>query len=192
MTRLLIWRNDYEEGFCVIESPEGIERDYELSVGASRAQGWSSDVICRMNPEYPDDLQLSDNLFGTLYIIVSKRIMEFLLKKQIGNVEFLPVTILNHKGRVASKEYYIMNPLDVIDCIDLDRSGVKWNRIEPDMIESCEKLVLKDDAVQATSKVFRPKFWPTEILIRKELAEDLVSSGRTGLQFINPIEFIGI
>src|SRR5919106_2003 len=90
-TSFLIWRNDYEEGFCVVQSPEGIEKSYQLNRGISRIEGWRADVVCRMNPEYPDDMQLSDNLYGTVYAIVSKRISDLLQKEQLNSVEFLPV-----------------------------------------------------------------------------------------------------
>lgn len=191
-SKFFIWRASYKDGFCVIQPPEGIIKSYQLNRGISRAEGWSPDTVCRMNPEFPKDIQLADNLIGTGLAVVSDQMRELLIKEEINNIEFLPVTILNHKGRVASNDYSIMNPLDVIDCIDLDGSIVKWNLIKKDLISGCKQLVLKEDAVPIECKIFRPKFWPTEILIRTELVEKLFSAGFTGLYFKDPLEYTGI
>ena len=190
--KFFIWRASYEEGFCVLQSPEGIEKAYQLNRGIARAEGWPSDVVCRMDPEYPKDIQLADNLYGTLYIVISNRIKQLLLSEIVSKVEFLPVSIRNHKGRIASKDYFIMNPLDVVSCIDLDKSFVRWNHIKNDLINSCNQLVLNEDIIPESCKVFRPKFLPTEILISDELVEKLKNANFTGLNFVNPLEFTGV
>ena len=72
--KFVIWRASYEEGFCVIQRPEGIDKAYQLDKGVSRAEGWHSDIICRMDPEFPKDIQLADNLYGAGLTVVSNRI----------------------------------------------------------------------------------------------------------------------
>ena len=75
----------------------------------------------------------------------------------VGNVEYLPVQILNHKKKVASKDYFLMNPLSVVDCIDVEASEVEWDVVRKDFIESCESLVIQGPRVPADVHVFRPK-----------------------------------
>lgn len=191
--KFFIWSSVYKEGCCVIKEPVGVEKRYQLDEGISRADGWPADIVCKMNPEYPHDIQLANNLYGTGLAIVSKHIKEFLLiEEQINNAEFLPVTILNHKDRMASREFFIMNPLDVIDCIDIEESVVKWNAIDPTLIRSCEQLVLDEDRIPSDCKIFRPKFLLLRIIIRSELVEKLVSAGYTGLHFKDPLKYRGI
>jgi hypothetical protein len=188
----LLWRAHFQDGFCLILPPEGIEKSYQLNRGISRVVTWPSDVVCRMNPDFPKDIQLSDNLKGTGFAVISTAVKEAILKENVTNVEFLPITILNHKGRVASTEYHIMNPLEVIDCIDVDRSGVRWSRIDPSLITSCRSLVLKPEAVPESTNLFRLKSLPMEIAVRKTLVDKLLAEPFMGLSFKDPVEFTGI
>ncbi|MCC6418737.1 MAG: hypothetical protein IT429_10920 [Gemmataceae bacterium] len=188
----LLWRDAYEEGFCKVNAPQGIERLFELSRGVSRAAGFPDDAYCEMDADYPKDIQLSDNLYGTSYAIVSLRLRQELEKAGVANVEFLPIKILNHKGRVASKDYFLMNPLTVCDCIDVDKSGVKWNAIAKDKISRCAGLVLRADQVPPDCRMFRPKFWTNLILVRTELADQLSAAGLLGLVFRKPQTYKGI
>lgn len=188
----VIWKSANEEGLCSLLAPEGIKDSFELQRGISRNEGWSQDTICRMNDEYPNDIQLADNMHATGLIVISKPMKALLVKENVNNVEFLPLTILNHKGRVASADYFIVNALDICDCIDLDASEVEWNFIEKDLISNCERLVLKEEAIPQNYMVFRPKFKPNIILIHIALVEKLYAANFTGLEFQDPLEYIGI
>lgn len=191
-SEFLIWNSNYTEGFCVITKLRGFKDVWLLRKGDSLSDKWPDDVTFTMSPEYPKDIKLSDNLFEGSYRVVSGRVKE-VLTPLVGNsiVEFLPVSILNHKGRIASKDYFIMNPLDKIDCIDLESSGVDWNAIDPSKISSCEKLVINEDTVPDETVMFRPKFWLNTILLRRELAAGLSAAGLTGLLFLEPSKYTG-
>ena len=186
-----IWRNHYEEGYCVVTNPN-VKDDYELSEGVSRAEGWPDDVKAPMSAEYPKDIELPDNVFGTELIIISDKTRQLLKTEGVTNVEYLPLAIFNHKKKLASKDYFILNPPSVVDCIDIEASDVKWNAIDKTLINRCKQLVLKEANVPKTVKVFRPKHLPTWILIRSELAKKLEDSGLTGLYFTDPARFRGV
>jgi hypothetical protein len=188
----LLWRDAYEEGFCKINAPQGVEKVFQLNKGMSRAEGWPEDAYCEMSANYPKDIQLNDNLYGTNYTVVSLRLRQEVEKAAVANVEFLPIKILNHKKRVASKDYFLMNPLTVCDCIDVKKSGVVWNAIAKDLISRCNSLVLRDDQVPADCKMFRPKFWTSLILVRTELADQLSAAGLVGLVLRKPASYKGI
>jgi hypothetical protein len=119
------------------------------------------------------------------------------LKEQIaaadsaGQIEFLPVTILNHKGRVASEDYFFLNPVGSVDCIDIEKSGVEWNDIDDTVISSFEQLVLKEDAVPPGVALFRPLHGTKTILVSRSLADRLETDGLTGLYFVEPDEYQG-
>jgi hypothetical protein len=191
MSRFMIWSNAYLEGFCVVKPPTGIKKAYQLDEGISRADGWPSDVTCRMSPDHPKDIELTDNLYGSGLAVISGRLKAALTEERVNHVEFLPLTILNHKGRVASANYAIMNPLDVCDCIDIGKSGVKWNPIDTESIMSCERLAIKEETVPADWKVFRPKFATVCTLIRTEILERLASTGYKGIHGVDPLQYTG-
>jgi hypothetical protein len=187
----MIWRNRYVEGVCVINTPAGIKDDHELTRGMPRAAGWAKNVTATMSDEYPKDIALGDNLFGTNLIVVSSRIKEALEAEKMEPVEFLPLSIVNHKKKVASSDYYILNPPFILDCIDLEASEVKWNLIDKTLISRCKRLVLREPSVPANAKVFRAKHLPTRILVRDHVVKKLNAAGLTGLHFSDPAEFRG-
>ena len=95
---LYLWHSAYQGGFCVITEPQGIDDSYELSDGVSR-QRVSLRRGLRNVPQFPQGLPgLADNLYGSVCVVVSKRLREALEKERVNNVEFLPIKIVNHKG----------------------------------------------------------------------------------------------
>jgi hypothetical protein len=110
---------------------------------------------------------------------------------RVGNVEYLPVQILNHKKKLASKDYFILNPLSVVDCVDIEASEVEWDVIRTDFIESCASLVVRDSLVPADVHVFRPKHLESDILVRSELVNALTAAGLEGLLFTRAEDFQG-
>lgn len=192
MEPFLIWTTRYAAGQCVILVPQLLTDDFELTEGVSLAARWPADVVCPMDPQWPKDLQLADSLHGTRVRVISDRLRRALNEAGVGGVEFLPVAIINHKGRVAARDYWVVNPPATIDCIDLDASGVEWNSIDPELIDGCEQLVIRPETVPATTQVFRPRFDPGLILIRSEFAHHLQVQGFTGLKFRSPAQYTGL
>jgi hypothetical protein len=188
---IVIWSNNYFEGKCVIRGPEDVADNYELTEGISRMAGWPASAVCRMSAEYPKDIELSDNLYGTDLIVISARVKKVLDGERVHEVEYLPVQIINHKRKVASTDYYIVNPPSTIDCIDLDASEVTWNKIEPDMINRCRRLVIDPARVPASLQVFRPMHAPYLVLLRSSLAERLKDARLSGLRFREPLAYRG-
>jgi len=190
-SKFMIWRADHAEGQCVIGEPYPLEDGYELNRGIPREPTWPDEVTCEMNPEYPHDLELTDNLYGASVQIISLPLRDALIKHKVNDVEYLPVRILNHKGKVASKDYFILNPPSTVECIDTKASKVKWNVLNKNFIRSCQQLVIDDAHVPAKVSVFRAKHLPTEILVRAELARTLQQDGFSGLFFRDPADFRG-
>lgn len=187
-----IWKGGYKEGFCVIQPPE-VDDLWELEDGISRIKDFPENAACVMNPEFPKDIQLADYLYGAGVPVISRRLKEILEREVSDNrFEYLPVEIINHKGRVASHDYFIVNPMDVCDCIDIDKSGVRWNQITSNLISGCKGLVLKKEAIPKGYKLFRLKYWGSKILVRSDLVETLNAADLTGLDFRNTEGYTGI
>lgn len=188
----LIWNRQYREGFCVIENPENVEKQNLLLKGVTMKDIWPDDAYCKMSASYPKDIQLSDNLYGSNFAVISFHASESLQSFAPNDeVEYLQVAIQNHKGRVASTDYFIMNPVSIVDCIDQGKSGVVWNKIAKDRISSCEELVLKDAAVPQSINIFRPRFMPKALVVRRNLATHLQSQGLSCLSFTELAEYRG-
>ncbi len=189
---LFIWQANIEEGYCVCLSLEGYEDAHKLKRGVSANDDFPEDAVFRMDPDFPKDIQLPDNVRNSGgFVLVSSELKEFISPHLDDETELLRVSIMNHKDRLASDDYYIMNPTRIIDMIDIDRSDVIWNSINPDMIASCKRLVLKNDAALPQASVFRLKFLSRRVVLTEDLAEKLVEAGFSGLKFVSVDEFRG-
>src|ERR1019366_10147436 len=172
MMDFVIWNSQYNEGECVISNPAGFKDQFLLLEGVPLLNEWPEDVVCKMSPQYPKDVKLTDNLYGGNYAVISKRLKDKTVALAgASQVEFLPVSVLNHKKRVASKDYFVMNPVGTLDCIDIEKSGVVWNALNKGLISQVEQLILKGDVVPPEVGVFRPTNMAHVILVRRSLAD---------------------
>jgi len=178
-----LWRNATQDGYCTIKTPN-MERVWELVQGVSRIQDFPDGIECRMNPQRPKDVGLADNIRGAFFPVISGRLRKALEAEATQNrVEYIPVRIINHKKRLASADYFVLNPLDIVDCIDPEASCVEWNTISPGSISYCKGLVLKEDAIPPGFRLFRLKYWPNNIMIDDDLVANLKRMDLTGLVF---------
>jgi hypothetical protein len=98
-----------------------------------------------MGTDYPADAKIymdEDNPGITLpsligntngFLIVRREIQEVLAATGVPT-ECLPFTLFDHKKRVASRDYFIVNPLGTYDCLDLERSDISWSEEVADEI----------------------------------------------------------
>ncbi len=178
----LVWEEEASDVFCTLNYLLNVEKDYELYEGISRINSFPSDACFHMYKDKPKAIKLSDNIENITDVpVISQKLMEFVKSYKPKSVEFLPVTIFNHKGRVASKNYFIMNPLIVQDCIDLEKSKVKW--WTKDSIVSWKKLILDTKQIDNTLLLFRAKYHPITIFIRRDFANAIEKEDFTGIEF---------
>src|SRR5262245_39086187 len=154
-----------------------------MKTGQSVAVTWPKDMKFAMNPERPKDVALTDYMPNSEgFVLASPRLATFLRDQKFPDVEFLPVTILDHKKRVASKDYTIFHSYHVVDCVDQKASDFKWDGLEnPSMV--VKKLVLKQDVLGEGERIVRPKFTTNKVLYRSDLREALDKEKFTGLGF---------
>lgn len=181
----LIWDTALVEGACVLDKLSGLDNRLELNKGVRRAEGFPDDVSFCMNDDFPNDILLVDNLINTdMLIVVSKGLKEFVEAKSPRDVEYLPVSIIDHKGKTASADYFILNPVDPPDCLNYDESGAVMNPINKTLIDRVSSLSLREEIIEADRLVFRPRSFYKVTLIRKDLAEELDESGFVGNRWI--------
>lgn len=186
----MVWDALAGQTFASLEGLENVPKVFELKRGISRANGFPDNATFRLNRRFPKKVQLADCMVNFERVTVaSKRVRDLLVSKGAKDVEFLPVTILDHKGRAASSDHAIVNPLKVIDCIDQSRSTLSWNKIDREYISFIEALVLDPSAFSPGDVLFRAKHLVTVVFIRKDVAEELDAQGVTGAQFIPIDEF---
>jgi len=152
-----------------------------------------------MGADYPADAQwaMCDRYKGiklsTLITCVDRILV--LLKpameifRDIGvPMECLPFTLLNHKGRVASKDYFIVNPLGTLDCLDIQKSDIEWldDQVGGEVIHVYEH-VLGPKKIANAPPVFRTKEDPYCIVLNETVAERLRALNPTNV-YLTEIE----
>ena len=186
----VIWEANPAGGYCTLEYLKNVEDSHELKRGNSRADGFPSDACFKMDSSHPKEIKLADNVYNLdRMLVVSKKLKDFVESKKPSFTEFLAVAIYNHKGRVASKDYFIINPFKIQDCIDKDKSKLMWNKIDPDLISGCYKMVINPEKIDKGLLLFRPKHLPTISLVREDLAEEINKGKFTGIRFKDIDEF---
>jgi hypothetical protein len=189
---IVLWRDISPPGHCKLASPY-LWSTVKLHAGISVADEYPGGLNYPMSDFLPDDILLSDNFKVAGQILVSGKLKAHLLAALPDHpLEFLPVSILNHKGRVVSADYFILHPLGVHDCIDLQRSKVKWNPLKKKVITSCKGLVFKPDSLPPGLKLFRPEYWGFNIMATRAFGDELIAAGFSGLRFIDAAGFDGI
>jgi hypothetical protein len=90
------------------------------------------------------------------------------LRSQPG-VELLPVTVVDHNGKLRAERYWLLNPL-AVDCLDVARSQPSYNLIDDSSISDLGALAI-DAAKLGGAKVFRIASYTEPVLVTRDVAD---------------------
>ena len=115
-----VWTAKIEPNAAVLVDMKGFEKDYELDVGKPQSASFPSGVTLCMDSRKPTHTILIDSVKNTQgVVIISETMKVFIEQQMLTDVEFLPITIIDHKGRKLDDSYYIFHPINNVDCLDL-------------------------------------------------------------------------
>lgn len=179
MTNILQWTWSSPKGQAGFTFLKGVDPQWAIDIAEGRQlpEAFPSNAYFDMNPERPKDVKLGDqhsNLEGM--IVIGSRLSEFVRELRETSVELLPVTILDHKGRVASRDFNILHTVRIVDCLDTAASGAVWNPIDPEAMMSWGTLTLRAGD-HDFPKIFRIKHIPSGIFVTEEVAEAIQALG---------------
>jgi hypothetical protein len=180
----LLWPNTNPTPYaCVLGELMGSRDVSSMWKGKSVKENFPADAELVMSHDFPDNTVLADSLMNREYLIVgSERLKKFFEERQVELVEYLKVAIRDHKGKIAAT-YYIVNPLNAVECLDLEASGARTSRVLPTHVMAVKKLVLREEAIPPDRQLFRTAGYPQGRIIRRELASAVEKGGFTGIQF---------
>jgi len=188
--RYVVWRNKAVPNACSLTDFQGLDTDWPLRAGVPFRDEPPAGLSFSMNPDRPYDTLLTDSLLNTQMLLVgSARLAERLRSLEIPEVEYLPVGILDHRGREIDEPYFIVHPIHPIDCIDLASSEPTFSRITPTLIKRVERLVVDEDRVPEARQLFRATNLPRATLLSRTLATSLLDEGFTGFDWIETASF---
>jgi hypothetical protein len=181
----VIWGTGGVPYACVLKKLAGVEDEWELNEGVPRAHSWGEHAVYRMDAERPYDMILTDNPANVDgLIVVSRRLKDSLAAWNVQKVEFLRITILNHKGRIASGDHFILHAIEPVDALDQGQSAASWSALDPSSIDSVERLVLDEGRLDPSRLIFRLQWFPDVLLVRRDLVRALDRGGFSGLRWI--------
>ena len=166
----------------------GVHDSAYMSLGESFKDRFPSTAAFHFNPDFKRNTRLVDCLINVMNMMVcSERLTDFIRSKKPDKVEFLPVTIFDMKDKPVAASYFIVHPIDPVDCIDVAASDVTWSVLDPTTIRYAEHVEIDEARVPPQHLIFRPKSFPGMLLLQRELALDIEKADFTGFGW-NEIE----
>lgn len=158
----------------------------DIHNGISRAQEWPGGVSIAMDPDYRNGTGLADSL-NVEFVVVSGAVKRAVEATGAAAIGLLPVQIIDHMNRAASRDYFILHPPTMGDCIDREASRVRLNSVTRSSLIACRQFVLRENAIPPSLTLSRPRFRTSHTLVRQDLAEQLTAAGLTGLGLTEPL-----
>jgi len=171
--------NGSESRFCIIdELPRAKGLSNVDAANAARgdraAHLYPADVRLRMSKEF-GGTELADIVANTEgLLLVHMRVKRIIERVNRGKIELIPVPIHDHDDRLASKDYFVVNPLGTHDVLDLRKSQIEWGNKKTRDVIHVEKMVLAPAKLEKAPDLFRPKESPESYIISKNIARELV------------------
>ncbi|MDG9668057.1 hypothetical protein ONV78_09960 [Hahella sp. CR1] len=177
------------DSYCFTsKAPEGGIDYYDLIAGF------------RLSDEYPDRIEdvcwrFGDNFAGlelASYIGNPNSILAFSKSSadlitstaQSGpksEIEVIPFTLFDHKGKIHSTNYVFLNPVGSIDCINWKKTVC--DRRENGDISSYERLVIDKNKMCNPPHLFRIQYLTDEYIFSEVLVNALLNADHTNLVF---------
>jgi len=160
-----------EPEYCAItKPPEDMPDEIEPRSGDRIGKLYPGTVDVHMSKLVnPRGLKIADVILNAIgYFLVSERMKGLLLEHAQGEIEYLPIRLINHKGRVEKAACFFANVIGKQDCADRARSEGVTSKLDDEFI-SCDKLVLDPAKIPRDRNIFRTTLYPTHIVVRDDL-----------------------
>lgn len=182
----VMWRYKAADDAVVLGDFKGVRDKYPLHDGMPQAGRFPADASFHMHPDFPTHLLLQDSVLNSdMCIVVSERLKTALEKLAPPKVELLPVAIVDHKQRKVPEPFFLVHPIEPVDCIDRDASGAEMDEIvDPDAIESVRQMVLDESRIPPERTVFRLKNYWGAVVVRRDIAQALDQGGFSGVRWL--------
>ncbi|MCP3143120.1 imm11 family protein [Pyxidicoccus xibeiensis] len=144
------------DGAFISGYPKSKIKDWRYDEGESLAKEFPKDAAVVFSSNWPERRKLYDFLDNAVTaLIVSERVRRILEELKAKDLEFLPVTVKDHKKAPMAERYFILNALGGQDAIDMEKSQLVMDPLEKEQIGRIKKLVLQPKKIDKDAKLFR-------------------------------------
>jgi len=144
---------------------------YRPAKGKRVGEKYPENAEIHLQPEDPG-IKLSSLIGNTKsYLIVNTAVKETIVEFCSQNeteIELLQFTLVNHKKRVHSKDYWIINPIGTFDCVNRSASEIEFL---DDEIVGVDKYVFDPKRLEKAPHLFRVPEEPRGYFISQSLAK---------------------
>lgn len=159
-------------------------QDWRTGHGHPAMYSWPEDATIVLRKT--SGRKLTD-LLGTIKntLFASKRLRELIeLHCQDVAIEYLPFTLCDHRGRVISNEYSIINPLGTLDVVNTEASDIEWDDEDPNKALLVETIVLSAEKLKKLERIpalFRVKEDPASYIMTYDPIEKIYHGNFKGV-----------
>ena len=114
--------------------------------------------------------------------VISSRLKALFETEEGVEAEYHPVTLRCEETRMEDKDYFFMNVLGNIKCINPSASEVSYFTPDSDVITDIDKLVLDTTRIGKRT-LFRVDEFPTLLLFGESLKDKISMAGMTGMDW---------
>lgn len=177
---------------CHLGGTSPVEDGWEIGDGVPREDGFPNNVTLQMKSDFPRDTLTPDCLNSiTCHTIISERLRDYLRSRDFDNLEFLPVTILNHKGSPVASPYAIVHPVHPVDCLDIQACNVTWEPMDDSLISNLSSFELDSSKVDDVPPIMRIAGLSYHVAVHRSIAKELDDEGFTGNGWTEPNDLVG-
>ncbi|HZH17627.1 MAG TPA: DUF1629 domain-containing protein [Archangium sp.] len=170
------------QDLCLVEDPpKGIGlRRFTMAKGKPAKPFYPAEPKVFLREENPG-LKLCSLLGNTLsYLMVSSEMMKVIEELCVGSeIEYLPIDLYDHRERLYSKDYFIINPLGAVDCLDEAASGISYG--EEGSVIDIKQYVLDAAKLKQAPSLFRIDKQPGELVVDERFAQAVKKHGFTNV-----------
>lgn len=165
-----------------IERLKGLDNPWMLKEGIRLGIGeeFPEDAVFPIYEDSGDILtDFIDNISSQ--IMINEKVKSFFIKSGITEdfVEYLPFKICDKQGEILDEQYYICNPIQKYECLDVDKSDVYTRK--SGKIVGVNNVALNEDKIPDDALIFRLGEVPSEIILKRDFVEKVDREGFTGL-----------
>lgn len=165
-------------------------REWDLRLGKC-IEDWDPDTTAYYDDE---EVEYSDYPFVSgLLPVYSARLRSLMEGLGIEGIQYLPLKIKRRDGTQEVEGYSIANYLNVIDCLDRERSVYEvwtkdnllfWEK-RPDMLGTfCDvRRAVIDSKKTGDVPLFRLWGWEMMVIVREDVKQAIEKAGITGCEF---------
>lgn len=167
---------DDPKDYFVDGRPEALGlSSWRMARGAKVADRWPSKPAVIHPSDKTVAVKLPSIIPTTLsYLIVSSTVRKLIeVHCPEAEIEYLPLVLFSKKKREQSRDYCMVNPLGVVDCLDPTRSQIVYSQSTPGAVVGVDKFVLDPERLRTAPALFRIKEAPGEYVVNESLAEAL-------------------